>query len=214
MVSVLDLVPVLYSAAVVFEGVRTGRAGAVKFLTIGDASDVVSRADLAVLQDLSAAAAYLLKASELPLSAEIVRGINASMTRSAALVPGALRQAGQGIGVNTRYGRHEPAAMTDDDVEGLVPEMCAQPSAVDAALTAFIRISAAQPFGDGNKRTALMAANHILIHAGTGQLLMVPHRDNDPELAEAFHDALARAYIFGAEAPVRSLLLDKGLITV
>lgn len=43
---------------------------------------------------------------------------------------------------------------------------------------------------------------------------MVPHRDNDPELAEAFHDALARAYIFGAEAPVRSLLLDKGLITV
>lgn len=41
-------------------------------------------------------------------------------------------------------------------------------SAEDQALLMFCAITRRQWFNDGNKRTALMAANHVLINAGIG----------------------------------------------
>ncbi|WP_051297446.1 hypothetical protein [Brevibacterium album] len=87
-------------------------------------------------------------------------------------------------------------------------------SAQSAAIDLFIEAAKAQPFQDGNKRSALFAANAHLIGHGTRTLLTVPVSETDPEPAERFNDLLARAYIFDEHGPVAALLRQDGLVSL
>ncbi|MCZ4557865.1 hypothetical protein O4215_20075 [Rhodococcus maanshanensis] len=57
---------------------------------------------------------------------------------------------------------------------------------------------------------ALFVANSPLIGGGT--LLVVPVDEHDPQLADAFNDLLAKAYIRDEHDAVKDLLRDHGLI--
>lgn len=79
------------------------------------------------------------------------------------------------------------------------------------ALGLFVDLAKAQPFEDGNKRTAVFVANSLLLGSGTGVLLTIPVDDNDPSLAAMLHDLLAQAYVCSDGDGVRKLLRDRGL---
>lgn len=72
-------------------------------------------------------------------------------------------------------------------------------------------LAKAQPFEDGNKRTAVFVANSLLVGSDAGVLLTIPVDDNDPSLSGAFHDLLTRAYVYGEHDGVKDLLRLRGL---
>ena len=209
-VKIHDLAEVIYTAGKVFDNLRTGRLGTDSFLRSGDTDGIASRADLELLRDLRAAAevAVVARISRETPSAEIAVQINAAMTRSAALRPGVLRTDDQGIGVGTAYGHHTPAALTLDDLQALIETALDRPDPGDRAAHLFVTLAAAQPFEDGNKRTALLLAN-VLLPPTT--ILTAPYSEEDPAVSARFHDLLARAYIYGEVEEAAEYLCTHGL---
>lgn len=202
-----DLLDVIYTAGVVFDGLSTSRPATDRYLRSGDTDGVRGRGDLALLQDLEAAAEFVIATAGEPITAGYLGRINAQLTRSAALNPGKLRRAEQGIGVRTAHGPHEPAAVTAEELDALIQQQLMLDDALRSAALLFVEVARAQPFEDGNKRTAIFAANSYLIGQGTGVLMAVPHDDADPSVSREFHDLLARAYVFGETGPVVEALV-------
>ncbi|MFT4043641.1 MAG: Fic family protein [Gordonia sp. (in: high G+C Gram-positive bacteria)] len=210
-ITITQLAGVIYSAGKVFDGLSTGRLDTENFLRSGGTEGIVSRADLALLEDLRDAAHIVLDHNGY-LDAAFVRAINASLTRSAALHPGQYRTADQHIGVSTRYGRHAPEPVTDESLQTLLDNALDTHNVHEAAIRVFVTLARAQPFEDGNKRTALLAANTVLLTASTNTLLVVPVDDGDPSIAERFNDLLATAYVHADDSGVVAMLLRDGIV--
>ena len=212
--TVVDLAGVVYSSGKVFDGLSTGRLDTENFLRSGSLDGVASRADLALLEDLRDAAQFVIDHAGQKIDSRFVRAVNATITRSGALHPGQLRTHEQSIGVTTRYGRHTPDALTEDELQGLLDNATRSDDAQENALDLFVGLAKAQPFEDGNKRTAVFVANALLIGAGAGVLLTIPVDDDDPKLAASFNDLLARAYIHDEHDDVKDLLRSRGFATL
>lgn len=206
-----DLARVVYSAGKVFDGLSSTRLATEAFLHSDDTSGINSRRDLELLRDLKAVAELVIETSGSPITPDFVRALNGSMTRSAALHPGEFRRDDQRIGVNTPLGRHEPDAIDAEKLQTLITNATDTADPEEAAISLFIWLAKAQPFEDGNKRTALFAANAHLINEGTGTLLLIPHDDDDPLVSAAFIRALAVAYVQEDEQDVRLILRAQGL---
>lgn len=211
MIAITDLAGAIYSSGKVFDGLSTGRLDTENFLRSGSLAGISSRSDLALLEDLRDVGQFIIDHHDGPIDGEYVRAVNAQITRSGALHPGQLRTADQRIGVQTRYGRHTPPAVTGDGLQELIATSASSATdVVEHALDLFVELAKAQPFEDGNKRTALFVANSLLI--GDGQLLVVPVDENDPQVADTFNDFLAQAYIRGDHGPVKDLMRRRGLL--
>lgn len=113
--------------------------------------------------------------------------------------------------MTTPYGRHTPDALTEDGLQLLLDEATRSDDVRQNALELFVELAKAQPFEDGNKRTAVFVANSPLISSRAGVLLTIPVDDNDPSLARTFNDLLARVYVYGEHEGVRGLLRSRGL---
>lgn len=209
--TVLDLAGVIYSSGKVFDGLRTGRLDTENFLRSGSLDGVSSRADLALLEDLRDVAQFIVTQVGTPVDAAYVRAINARITRSGALHPGSLRTADQRIGVDTPLGRHEPAALTESGLQEIVDRASGREPAGEAAISLFVELAKAQPFEDGNKRTALFAANGLLIARAPGLFLSIPTDEDGPGVERTFVELLARAYVRGDDHAVKALLREHGL---
>ncbi len=212
--TVTDLAGVVYSSGKVFDGLSTGRLDTENFLRSGSLEGVASRADLALLEDLRDAAQFVIDHAGSSIDAGFVSAVNATLTRSGALHPGQLRTQEQAIGVSTAYGRHTPAALTEDALQTLLDSATRSAQVQENALDLFVELATAQPFEDGNKRTAVFVANSLLIGSGAGILLTIPVNDNDPGVARTFNDLLARAYIYGEHDGVKDLLRSHGLTRI
>ncbi|MGV0376360.1 Fic family protein [Corynebacterium hadale] len=82
--------------------------------------------------------------------------------------------------------------MEEGETEPFEPD-----SMLARAALLFVRLAKAQPFEDGNKRTAILAA-YALLPEDT--VLVGPHdAEASGEIESTFHDLLARAYIYGDE---------------
>lgn len=209
--TVADLAGVVYSSGKVFDGLSAGRLDTENFLRSGSLDGIASRADLALLHDLRDAAQFVIDHCGLTIDAAFVRSVNATITRSGALHPGQLRTQGQSIGVATPYGRHTPDALTNQELQALLDNALGSTDVRDNALDLFVDLATAQPFEDGNKRTAVFVANSLLIGAAAGVVLTIPVDDDDPSLAKQFNDLLAKAYIFSEREGVKALLRNRGL---
>ncbi|OHU47235.1 cell filamentation protein Fic [Mycobacteroides chelonae] len=212
--AVPDLAGVVYSSGKVFDGLSTGRLDTENFLRSGSIEGVASRADLALLQDLRDAAQFVITHAGRTIDAPFVKSVNATITRSGALHPGQLRTQAQAIGVTTPYGRHTPAAITEEGLQTLLAMTIRGSDVQESALNLFVELAKAQAFEDGNKRTAVFVANSLLIGSDCGLLLTIPVDDNDPSVARAFNDLLARAYIHGENDGVKALLRRRGLTRI
>lgn len=210
--TVADLAGVVYSAGTVFDGLSVSRLDTENFLRSRHLDEAPSRADLALLEDLRDAAQLIIDHAGRTIDSTFLRAVNATITRSGALHPGQLRTQSQAIGVATPYGRHTPDALTKIGLQRLLDAAARSEDDVrEHALHLFVDLAKAQPFEDGNKRTAVFVANKLLIDSGAGVLLTIPVDDNDPSLSATFHDRLARAYIYGEGDGVTELLRDRGL---
>ena len=205
-VTVSDLTAVVYSAGKVFNGLQTGRIDTEDFLRSGSLTGIHSRADMQLLEDLRDVAQYVVDHQSSQVDAAYVKTLNGLITRTGALRPGELRLAHQGIGVSTRYGRHEPLALSDDALQFLIGQALDADDAASGAIAVFVALAKSQPFEDGNKRTAIFAANGYLLSQGCPMLLSIPVNDNDAEVAKSFNTALARAYVFDDVREVTNLL--------
>lgn len=207
------LVDVIFTAGKVFKNLRCDRQSTHAFITTGDIRGITSRADLELLCDLRDATDALIAfhTSGTPLTPEVIITINKAMTRWGALHPGQLRREHDIIGVPTRFGDHRPPAADEKTLQTIIDSVSAF-SLADAAANLFVALAKAQPFGDGNKRTALLAANLLVLPQG--QILTVPFREDDPTVSDRFNELLARAYIFGEVSPCTDYMTAQGVISI
>lgn len=98
--------------------------------------------------------------------------------------PGALRQIMVRIG-GTDWIPEIPTLATSND---RIMELSRIDDSEERAIRIFCAITRGQWFNDGNKRTAIMAANHVLINAGVGVFSIAPSLKRD------FTDKLLRFY--------------------
>lgn len=211
-VTISDLAGVVYSSGKVFDGLSTGRLDTENFLRSGSLKGVTSRSDLALLEDLRDVSQFIIDHSDDPIDSTFVKAVNAQLTLSAAFHPGEPRTQEQKIVVKTRYGRHEPDPLNHQSLRRLLDEaMLARTDVEEQALEVFVQLAKAQPFEDGNKRTALFVANTLLIGTGSGKLLTIPLDEDDPSIADSFNDLLARAYVFNEHDGVKDLLRERGI---
>lgn len=93
-----------------------------------------------------------------------------------------------------------PEPPTVETPRDMVAGIMRQDDPLDRALDLFGAITRGQWFADGNKRTALMAANHELIHAGVGILSIQPSDKRE------FTTRLLSYYETGDYPPLRDWL--------
>src|SRR5690606_31998721 len=91
-VSVVDLAGVDYSSGKVFDGLATGRLDTESFLRSGDTAGVSSVNDLNLLNDLKAAAEFIIEHQDETIDETFLTRVNAQLTRSASIQPGHLRR--------------------------------------------------------------------------------------------------------------------------
>ncbi|MDR1606240.1 MAG: Fic family protein [Streptococcaceae bacterium] len=100
------------------------------------------------------------------------------------------------IGKNASQGYFPPEVITRDDLQQIVDTFHHLPQDQTDAWRLFARLAKLQPFQDGNKRTALIAANAAIGALKTQDYLLVP--DNDLDRLD-FTTSLMRYYMASTE---------------
>lgn len=208
-IHVADLTGVIYSSAKVFDGLRTGRLDTGEFLRSGSTRGLTSKHDLMLLEDLRDVAQFVIDHRGEPVDAAFARKINSTITRSGSLHPGKYRADKHDITVMTDYGVHAPKGVDEAGLQKIFDQHQGR-DIRDRAVHLFVDIAKAQPFWDGNKRTALFVANAELLNDPKNELMVVPFRENDPDVARRFNDLLARAYIYDEYDGVTQMLHEQG----
>lgn len=155
-----------------FEGVNTTLS---QTQTIMDGMSVagVPVKDVLTIVNLKRSWQYGMTQNE-PLTLAMEKQINKVVAAEDALVPGDLRQ-GQG-GVNLGGEEFfEPPLIDEQEEQTFLQQTLAnsQTTTTDKALTVMYHNMRQQIFWDGNKRTATLSANKIMIDGGAG-LINVP----------------------------------------
>ena len=205
--STKQLAGLLYSMGRTFDGLQSTFMATEEFLRTGNPQVVNSKADYNLLLDLRQAADYTLHydyARE-PIDLAYVKSINAQLTRTAAMEPGKLRDERTPVMVSTPLGRYEPPVPDSATIASLIKSTVGGATGEDIledAVRLFAGLARMQPFGDGNKRTALLAGNGLLIAHGDRHPLTVPTSDKDRTW---FNRELAAYYLNSDQTIIRHL---------
>ena len=205
--STKQLAGLLYSMGRTFDGLQSTFMATEEFLRTGNPQVVNSKADYNLLLDLRQAADYTLHydyARE-PIDLAYVKSINAQLTRTAAMEPGKLRDERTPVMVSTPLGRYEPPVPDSAIIASLIKSTVGGATGEDIledAVRLFAGLAKMQPFGDGNKRTALLAGNGLLIAHGDRHPLTVPTSDKDRTW---FNRELAAYYLNSDQTIIRHL---------
>ncbi|MCP8613677.1 Fic family protein [Bifidobacterium asteroides] len=205
--STKQLAGLLYSMGRTFDGLQSTFMATEEFLRTGNPQVVNSKADYNLLLDLRQAADYTLHydyARE-PIDLAYVKSINAQLTRTAAMEPGKLRDERTPVMVSTPLGRYEPPVPDSATIASLIKSTVGGATGEDIledAVRLFAGLAKMQPFGDGNKRTALLAGNGLLIEHGDRHPLTVPTSDKDRTW---FNRELAAYYLNSDQTIIRHL---------
>lgn len=107
-----------------------------------------------------------------PISLELEKELNKIIARDTAAYPGHLRN-GSGV-VDTYRGEFQPPMANKDQEQKYLDELLTSSRSItDKALTLMYHNMRQQMFYDGNKRTATIVANKVMIEGGAG-LINVP----------------------------------------
>ena len=205
--STKQLAGLLYSMGRTFDGLQSTFMATEEFLRTGNPQVVNSKADYNLLLDLRQAADYTLRydyARE-PIDLAYVKSINAQLTRTAAMEPGKLRDERTPVMVSTPLGRYKPPVSDSATIASLIKSTVGGATGEDIledAVRLFAGLAKMQPFGDGNKRTALLAGNGLLIAHGDRHPLTVPTSDKDRTW---FNRELAAYYLNSDQTIIRHL---------
>ncbi|MDR1189518.1 MAG: helix-turn-helix domain-containing protein [Bifidobacteriaceae bacterium] len=147
----------------------------------------VSLDDVQAILNLRDAWRFVLDTLDEPVDVAYLSSIQAKVSFREALAWGTLRTGSIGI---SGVGYVPPVPVAETAEAGLAALMDPARSATATALTVFSWVARSQRFWDGNKRTAMLAANRILISAGAG-ILLVPDRSMVPfsRILSAFYES-------------------------
>lgn len=134
--------------------------------------DGVSVDDINTTVQLKRGWQYIINETK-PLSLEVERNINKIVARDDALFPGELRTE-NGLVATYKGDFIPPEKISAEEEETYLKELNASSrSTTDKALTLMFHNMRQQMFWDGNKRSATLAANKLMIEHGAG-LISVP----------------------------------------
>lgn len=203
--STKKLSELLYSMGHTFDNLSSTRLATEEFLRTGNPEVLGSKQDLDLLKDLQDASSFALHYdyATQPFDVSYLSGINAQLKRTAAIEPGTLRTSAN-IGVHTREGFYVPPEPDAAVLNSYFTEALDHTRETDMLLSAstlFAQLAKAQPFGDGNKRSALLAANGLLVRTGAARtsdlILSVPTEEPD---TDTFNERLSAWYLHNDSA--------------
>ena len=134
--------------------------------------DGVSIDDINIIVQLKRGWQYTINSDE-ELNLDFLKEANKIVALKESLAPGELRT-GNGT-VSTMKGEYLPPLVNQEQEELFLNQLISDKTRTntDKALTLMYHLMRNQIFWDGNKRTATLAANKIMINSGTG-LINVP----------------------------------------
>lgn len=161
--------------------------------------------DIQAILNMRDAWKYLLDAIDEPLNIEFLCKIQERIAYREALAWGTLRTGSIGIS-GVKYVPPIPKwDKAEDELKSILAENA---SATEIALDVFAWVARSQLFWDGNKRTAMLAANKLLIEAGAG-ILLVPD-----EAMVDFSTELSAYYETGDSQALKSLLYETSIFGI
>lgn len=188
-----NIVELVYNAGK-FEGLDTTLLQTEEIIKYNRANNVTVD-DVLTVVNLKRGFEMLLNDVQEPLI-ETSKRINRVVAAEDALFPGEIRTGG--VEVSTNQGRYVPPMLTEDEVKNKYDEILNQEiSETEKALRLFLFISKNQIFWDGNKRTALLTANKIMLDRGLG-LLSIPEQEftRFNELLSKFYNSVDKIHFF------------------
>ncbi len=159
--------------------------------------------DITAILNMRDAWRHLLQTVDDKLDLSYICRLNSYIARNEALEWGVLRTGRVTIS-GTDYKPEVPVReKVESDIRSIVSSY---ESATSRALSLFCYIAHSQLFWDGNKRTAMTAANKLLISHGAGMLTI---RDSD---MEQFNGLLTELYNTGEAERIKSFLYQKAIV--
>ena len=162
----------------------------------------ISLDDITAIMNMRDAWKYLLLSLDEKLNLDYICRLNSYISRNEALEWGVLRYGSVGIS-GTDY---KPPVPVKESVESDIHRIVSTyDSATSRALELFCYITYNQLFWDGNKRTALTAANKLLVSHGCGILTI---KDHD---MEQFNSLLRTMYDTGNNKDLKQFLYSNAI---
>ncbi|APT18416.1 hypothetical protein FC62_GL000980 [Amylolactobacillus amylotrophicus DSM 20534] len=183
-----------------FEGVNT-TLSQTQTIIDGMAVSDVSLADINVIVDLKRAWQFVTETAE-PVTLAFAQKVNRIVAAHDSLAPGEFRT-GRGavtLGLDEQF---IPELVDETKENQFLHELFnADISTTDKALTLMFHLMRGQLFWDGNKRTATLVANKVMIDDGAG-LINVPL-----DHWEEYNNQIASFYHTGELGPIKAWAYD------
>ena len=131
-----------------------------------------SLGDIQTILNLKRAYQYVMRhiSDGLPVDIPLLKKINSIVAQEDSLAPGDFRTGTVGVTL-VDGSRHTPPAMSEVDVQNLLGQIENRSnSTTEIAIRSMLAFMRQQIFWDGNKRTATLFANAMLIEKGCGIL--------------------------------------------
>ena len=131
-----------------------------------------SLGDIQTILNLKRAYQYVMRhiSDGLPVDIPLLKKINSIVAQEDSLAPGDFRTGTVGVTL-VDGSRHTPPAMSEVDVQNLLGQIENRSnSTTETAIRSMLAFMRQQIFWDGNKRTATLFANAMLIEKGGGIL--------------------------------------------
>lgn len=159
--------------------------------------------DITAILNMRDAWVYLIKTVKTKITLEYICTINGFIARNEALEWGVLRT-GNVLISGTDY--HPPVPVREQTEKDIQQILSSYESVTEKALSLFCYIVYKQLFWDGNKRTAMTAANKILVSGGAGFLTI-----RDADMVE-FNSLLTDMFNSGETVRIKEFLYRKAII--
>lgn len=148
---------------------------------------------------------YLLGNLHCPPSIELAQKYNFFLTEELMLGAGKIRD----TGVYIRGSRYKPPMPSKESITAVVKNIEKEPDPQRRGMKWFAQTAKSQWFGDGNKRTAAMLANHSLMRDDCGLFLL---QETSLDVMRVFFDNLRSYYEGNDEESFVEWLLDHMLV--
>ncbi|MBT1161845.1 Fic family protein [Bifidobacterium sp. SO1] len=175
-------------------------------ILMGMAPQGVDEDDVRTVVNIRDAWRLLFDRIDDPISADLLLEYNQRIGHWLFFMPGNWRTQKVGIGKSAYVPK--PRIDYETDVRPVLESNERIGDPLDRAMNLFCDISRGQWFNDGNKRTALMAANHILIDSGIGTLGIEPSQRHE------FGGVLVRFYETNDRPPFIDWMTENALTRI
>ena len=165
----------------------------------------VSIDDTNVIVQLKRGWQYVIRENK-PLSLNIEQNINLLVARYDSLDPGSFRTGNVTVELGNSNGEWQPPEINLDQERKFFDELMQKDSSItDKAMTLMYHNMRNQLFWDGNKRTATLAANKLMIDNGAG-LINVPLNKWDK-----WNELISEFYLTGKMDKLKDWTYENGI---